>query len=229
MIFFENVVYLEQVRRILKLRGGNTINIDIYTLMKDDIINCFYRPGEYLEEKFLAEKYKVSRTPVRESLGVLRKEGWIEKHPKKGICTSNITLKQVKDLFQIRYEIEPIMLMFSFKFFSRDFLLDLKNQLLEAIEENDLEKLSNLDDILHDAILSNTNNDLAKSLFKSITEHTKRFRHFTYEDREETLKSGKEHIILIDEILNNNLENALEVLKKHIDNNQLYFMKNIKL
>ena len=199
----------------------------IYESIKADIINCCYKPDEPLEEKQLTEKYGVSRTPIREVISMLKQEGWLENNGRKGAYVSKITLKNVKDLFQLRYEIEPIILRFAFNNISEEKLLQFKSEILESVEERDVKKLVKIDDKFHDEILNSSNNDLAIKVVENIMDQTKRFRYMTHTDEEETLKSAREHIQLIDFILEKNLEKSLEVLKRHIDNNQLYFVRNI--
>lgn len=203
--------------------------INTYEAIKKDIIKGFYKPGEYLEEKNLAERYGVSRTPIRESFGILKKEGLIENNLKKGVCASYITLKQIKDIFQLRYELEPMILNFSFHFISNSVMEKIKVKIFKALSEENLEELSQLDDILHDEILNSCKNNLAISMMQKIQDHTKRMRNLTYQDRKETLKSGREHLEIIEKILDKDLEGALKNLKKHIDSNQLYFVRNIDI
>ena len=199
----------------------------IYESIKADIINCCYKPDESLEEKQLTEKYGVSRTPIREVISMLKQEGWLENNGRKGVYVSKITLKNVKDLFQLRYEIEPIILKFAFNNISEEKLLQFKSEILASIEEKDIKKLVKIDDKFHDEILNSANNDLAIKVVENIMDQTKRFRYMTHTDENETLKSAREHVQLINYILEKNLEKSLEVLKRHIDNNQLYFVRNI--
>lgn len=199
----------------------------IYESIKRDIINCYYKPNESLEEKQLTEKYGVSRTPIREVISMLKQEGWLENNGRKGVYVSQITLKNVKDLFQLRYEIEPIILKFAFNYISEEKIVALKNEILTSVEKRDIKKLVKVDDRLHDEILNSSKNDLAIRVVENIMDQTKRFRYLTHTDEEETIKSAKEHIQLIDAILGKDLEKSLKILRKHIDNNQLYFVRNI--
>jgi len=203
------------------------IKSEIYDSVKDDIINCFYKPEEVIEEKQLTEKYGVSRTPIREVISMLKQDGWLESNGKKGVCVSKITLKNVKDLFQLRYEVEPMMLKFAFNHICKDELVVIKNDLTQAIEKNDIKKMAKLDDIFHEEIQNSSKNDLAIKVTENIMDQTKRFRYLTHTNEEITLKSAKEHKQLIEAILERDLEKSLKIMKKHIDNSQLYCVRNI--
>ncbi len=201
----------------------------IYNRLKEEIITSQYYPGEVIEEKALAAKYNVSRTPIREVLGRLRQEKWVESISGKGLRISRITLKQIKDLFQLRYELEPLMLNLSYRFILEENLMMIKRQIEHSLKFEDIEKLTKLDDELHYEIFANCKNDLAIDIMKNIQELTRRLRYFTHTDKETTIKSAKEHILLIEAIQDRDYERSSQVLRQHIDNKQLYIMRNINL
>ena len=56
-----------------------------YTTIRDAIITGVLKPGEILNERGLAERFGLSKTPVRESLQVLQKEGLVRSIPRAGL------------------------------------------------------------------------------------------------------------------------------------------------
>ena len=61
-------------------------------MYKRQILNCEYRPNEFLnEQKLCSEMGNISRTPMRDALGRLEQEGLITILPKKGLMVSGIT------------------------------------------------------------------------------------------------------------------------------------------
>ncbi len=203
---------------------------NIYETLKEDIITCQYQPKQILEEKFLTEKYNVSRTPIREIMNTLKQEGWLESNDnKKGLRVSQINLKGIKDLFQLRYELEPLILKLSFDNLDRKEFLKLKNN---TIKYRDLKKLSKLveqDTILHNHILNASRNEIAIKFLNNIMDQIRRIRYLTHENEEETLHSANDHLQIIECVLNDDLEKAQEILKSHIDRNQVYTIRNMIL
>ena len=49
----------------------------IYRLLKKQIINMDFKPGDALSDRRLATGFSVSRTPVREALTLLQKENYV--------------------------------------------------------------------------------------------------------------------------------------------------------
>lgn len=78
----------------------------IYDNVKSDIINGKIQPGEIILETEIANKYKVSRTPVREAMGMLGKEGYIECIPKKGYAIKKIDYQDIIENIYIRILLE---------------------------------------------------------------------------------------------------------------------------
>lgn len=62
--------------------------------------------GAPLDEKVLTERFSVSRTPFRETLGTLAKEGLIEIRPYRGFFVRSFTRQETKDLYDLRKVLE---------------------------------------------------------------------------------------------------------------------------
>lgn len=84
----------------------NTIRQQVLSKIQSDIIAGIYKSGEKLYEKNLADRYHVSRTPLREAIRQLQMEGWLDEIPNKGVRVASITKQDVRDNFQIRRLLE---------------------------------------------------------------------------------------------------------------------------
>ncbi len=83
-----------------------TLSEKVYRALKRDIIHGVYQPGEALGEKELAEKYKGSRTPVREAAVRLQNERLLRIVPNRGYFVSQITLQVLSDVYEFRSAVE---------------------------------------------------------------------------------------------------------------------------
>jgi DNA-binding GntR family transcriptional regulator len=79
---------------------------EVYLHLKQDIITCQLLPGQLLYEGDLAEQYGVSKTPIREALTLLEKDGLIKFLPRKGYLVTTLTLKDVQEIFEVRLILE---------------------------------------------------------------------------------------------------------------------------
>ena len=199
---------------------------NIYDDIKKMIITGELKQGQSIIEKELIDKFKVSRTPIREALKLLDIDKWIIPNPRKGYSASTITFKEVKDLFQTRYEIEPICLKIGSKFFEEKELMDLKNEIKTYMKSKDHVSLRLMDEKFHNYLIKSTYNDYLIKTMKFISEQANRMRYLTFRDIDTTLDSAMDHIKIIDLILKNDINKAMISLQKHIDKSQLYFIKN---
>ena len=71
----------------------------VYDLLRDEILDLTLAPGSPIDEVQLAERFKMSRTPIREALVRLAGEGLIETLPNRSTMVSNIDFLNLHTLF----------------------------------------------------------------------------------------------------------------------------------
>ena len=95
----------------MEQQAKQSLKLQAYQYLKTKILNCEYRPNEFLnEQKLCAEMGNISRTPMRDALGRLEQEGLITILPKKGLMVSGITEEDVHSMFEMRLLVEPYAL-----------------------------------------------------------------------------------------------------------------------
>jgi DNA-binding GntR family transcriptional regulator len=100
---------------------------NIYENLRSDILMCRIAPGDDMREQELAERYAVSRQPVREALLRLQREHLVTVQPRQGYRVNPISLADARDLLRFRLALEPACV-------------------AEAIENSDQEVLLALDE-----------------------------------------------------------------------------------
>lgn len=83
-----------------------TLRERIYEEIVRMIVSGELPSGAALDEKALTEKLQVSRTPFREALGTLAKEGLIEIRPYRGFFVRSFSRKETEDLYELRKTLE---------------------------------------------------------------------------------------------------------------------------
>jgi DNA-binding GntR family transcriptional regulator len=84
-----------------------SVSQKVYETMLRALIVGEIPPGELLAEAVLAERFRASRTPVREACISLQNEGLLRGTPRKGFIVTEITPSEVRDLYQARLMVEP--------------------------------------------------------------------------------------------------------------------------
>lgn len=96
--FLENV--MESTRRV------NSLAEQAYLRLRQDILTCILPPGHIVSERELAHQYKMSKTPIREALAQVCHDGLMQRLPGRGYMVAPITIKDVRDLFDLRLILE---------------------------------------------------------------------------------------------------------------------------
>jgi DNA-binding GntR family transcriptional regulator len=78
-----------------------------YELIRLDILTFRLRPGEKTSERLLAERYGLGMAPIRSALPRLVQEGLVEKTTERGTFIAPLTLRAVRDKYQMRFLLEP--------------------------------------------------------------------------------------------------------------------------
>ncbi len=80
---------------------------NVYENLRSDILTCRLAPGDDMREQELAERYAVSRQPVREALLRLEREHLVTVQPRQGYRVNPISLSDARDLLRFRLALEP--------------------------------------------------------------------------------------------------------------------------
>lgn len=80
-----------------------------YQGVRSDILARVYTPGERIKEIAVAQKYGVSRTPLRDAFRRLISEGWLENVPNQGVRVAKWSLADLEHIFDIRVRLEPYL------------------------------------------------------------------------------------------------------------------------
>jgi DNA-binding GntR family transcriptional regulator len=67
-----------------------------------EIIEDIRKPGDDLNSVELARRYKTSRTPIREALMLLEKEGLVEIPPRRRPRVASLSIKEIRDIYRVR-------------------------------------------------------------------------------------------------------------------------------
>lgn len=84
----------------------HTITDYIYEQLLEDIVSLHYPPGEKLSEAQLAQRFEVSRDPVRKAFIRLERESFVQIKPQFGTIVSEISIEKGKEICDVRLLLE---------------------------------------------------------------------------------------------------------------------------
>ncbi len=197
-----------------------SLSCNIYTSLREDIINLRLDDGVVIKEKEIAERFKVSTTPVRDALSRLSYEGYIDKLPNQGYIVRAFTLADCQNLFQYRRVLECAVISLVCRQATDN---ELEALYAETLEEkptrNDSEGAANLNTQFHLRIAQLTRNPFVIRTFETTIDHISRI---LLHDRAafdfEFFRVS--HIDIMDAIRQRDIEKAQILLEKHILDSQ---------
>jgi DNA-binding GntR family transcriptional regulator len=86
--------------------GARTLREKAYQSIKESVLTNTFMPGEFLSTELLAESLGISHTPIREAVVRLADEGILDYEPNKKLRVSEITEKDVKQVYEVRRLLE---------------------------------------------------------------------------------------------------------------------------
>jgi DNA-binding GntR family transcriptional regulator len=193
----------------------------VYWYLRSAILSGSILPEGRLVEEVVARELGVSRTPVREALHKLEREGVIEHFPNRGFAVARETESQVAEIFEIRAVLEGYILRIACENATDNFLSELKSLIKEAercFTESKIEELHRINTMFHDQIIHQVSGrERLKSLVKDLREYVLRYRMATLRfpgGSERTLR-GHEKIILALETRDPDL--CERIMRAHIE------------
>lgn len=203
----------------------------VFQALRQAIITGELSPGERLMEVKIASKLGVSRTPVREAIRMLELEGLVVMIPRKGAEVARITEKDLRDALEVRTAIEELSVELACERIDEEGKQRLKqacNAFKEAIDTKHVQNIVDGDVKFHDVIFDLTRNQRLISIAHNLREQVYRYRveyvkDFSYHD-----VLVKEHYDITNAILTNDVKTAKEIMRKHLYNQELIVIKNLK-
>jgi DNA-binding GntR family transcriptional regulator len=89
--------------------SSKTLTEQVYQRLRQHIIELYFPPGSTVSEAEVADLFEVSKTPAREALRLLERDGWIQLLPRKGYFVRPITFDDVSEFGAVRRLLEPYL------------------------------------------------------------------------------------------------------------------------
>lgn len=154
-----------------------TLAEKIYYDIEEKIVKLEYKPGSFLTENFLERNLRCGRTPIREAIQKLAREGLIKVIPRKGLLVTHIDINDQLNLIQVRRELEKLMAKLSAKNASRaqkDKFLKI-SKLMKKCKNNDNTRFIKLDKEMNDLLAISCDNEFLRRSMRLVSGLSRRF------------------------------------------------------
>lgn len=195
-----------------------------YEVLKHAIITGEIPAGERIVETDYAERLHISRTPLREALRKLERDGLVEYVLRRGVVVRAFTIADVEEIYTIRNSLEMLTLPAIIEKATADDIADLKsrlNQMDQLMADRNFDELSPITRAFHRQLTSLCGQNRILRVIESQDEFITRFSAMAIREEDRLTEAHQEHYQLVDYVEQRDLESFRNLMERHIDRSKV--------
>lgn len=176
-------------------------------------------PGMRLDETGLAERFGVSRTPIREALSRLTAQGILVPGEKRGVFVAEYSREELSQIFEAMHEIESACARIAsqrLNLLARTEIEFAQAECMSAAEAGDRAGYLRANEAFHLAIYKATGNPYMAEIATEFRRRTGPFRAKKFAGKEDLIASAESHKELIDNIFSEDSATASNGMRSHM-------------
>lgn len=196
----------------------DSIKDQIYSILKEEIVTCQLNSGEQLIEQAIADRFHVSRSPVREAIQQLTGDGLVVNITNRGTFVKRPTLQELTDMQEMRQVLE----VFALRKIAQN-LTEPDKEELNQLKKNILNSRNNpksyleLEYVTWTAIVKMSGNEYVADIYCNLYAIISNFSQSVVHMAPDSFNSSiNERIAIIDALLTGDVETAVECTKAHL-------------
>jgi DNA-binding GntR family transcriptional regulator len=177
-------------------------------------------PGAKLDEQGLAQRFQVSRTPVREALRQLASGGLIELRPNRGAFVAKVTPEQLEEMFVAMAEMEATcarLAAMSMSPVERRGLQRLHERMAGMAEGEQVEEFRAANETFHGLIYQGAHNGLLEDATRVLRRRVAAYRRAQFRTPKRLASSQAEHEAVVKAIVSGEPARAHAAMLQHVD------------
>lgn len=212
----------------MKKNGSGIIREGAYERLKEAIIAQKYRPGDIVGISEVARDLGVSRTPVKEALGLLERDFLVTLLDGRGAVIRPLSIEEILHLNQVREIMDGLAARLAANLMSNEMIADLQSKFRSLLQNGDIPDINRhiqLSDELHRAITEVCGNHFVQALWANLNIAFMRLKRRGWEvwlnsaeKKEIALRRLNEHLEILDALEKRDPQRAEEAARFHIRN-----------
>ncbi|MDR1961028.1 MAG: GntR family transcriptional regulator [Gracilibacteraceae bacterium] len=200
---------------------STTVSDQVYTILREKIIDGNLKAGETLVTSQLAEMLNTSRTPLREALKRLEEAGWVERRTNGVVAVTEMSVKELQEIYSVRAVLEGLATFEATSIICDDDLIKIENKLSQYNAIDDASKVSNIIDLgqeIHRMIYQAASNATCLNMLEQILRKLNRYRAYSTSVRGRYRQTLSEHREILRRMRERQAEAAELAMRAHILN-----------
>ena len=176
--------------------SAETLTDQAYRELEEEIITLRVPPGAVVSEALLSTRFGVGRTPIREALHRLAREGLVVIMPRRGVVVSDIDVAAQLRLLEVRRELERLMVRGSAQRASREQrkrYLEIASGMDQAAKRADDIAFMQLDREFNLLLLNSAGNEFGAAALRLINGLSRRFWYAHYQQAADLPRAARLH------------------------------------
>jgi DNA-binding GntR family transcriptional regulator len=198
--------------------GADATPRSLRDALETAILTGDYAPGEKLEEVALAQRFGVSRTPVREALHHLAAAGLVVSRPRRGAVVATLSPVRLVEMFELMAEFEAL----AARLAARRLAPEGEGELVEAMVACNRATASGPDayyyenERFHFALYRASGNTFLEEQARALHRRLKPYRRLQLQVRNRVAASLAEHAAIVEALRAGKAEEAASVAREHV-------------
>ncbi|MFG5380630.1 MULTISPECIES: GntR family transcriptional regulator [unclassified Yoonia] len=187
--------------------------------LEDMILDGRFANNDRLDEVQLAQRFSVSRTPIREALQRLTQAGLVEQIPRRGAFVRQPGAIELIEMFEVMAELEAASARFAAMRMTDAALGDLNDaneKCMKAMQDQDADSYYRENERFHHIIYAQSGNSFLEAEAKRLHRRLKPFRRLQLRLRGRLRQSMSEHESILEALANGDPEMAAKVTRQHV-------------
>lgn len=206
-------------KALKSLPARRSLGQSVFENLKRAIVNGDLTPDSRVVESRVADAFGISRTPVREAIHKLEREGLVRQGPKGGFFVAGFTPEDMEETFGIRSVLESYAARLAAIRHVEGELRPLEEKLeayQESLERGDLGVLPAINTEFHDLLYGLSRSRKLIKMINGLREHIYRFRLVILKIEEMARLSNEDHRLMLRAIRERDADGVERLVKDHI-------------
>lgn len=176
-------------------------------------------PNSRVNELQLAERFGISRTPLREAIKILATEGLLELLPNRGARVPAVNEAEIDEMLEVIAGLEANAARLLAKRITDSEIADiaeLHEAMLEAFERRDEARYFTLNRQIHEAMMRAAKNATLAQLYAGLSSRIQRFRYAAHKTPEQWQRAIDEHEEMLRLMIERDGEKLAALMERHI-------------
>ena len=207
------------IEELGKIGERKSLGQHVFENLKSAIIKGDMLPGGRLIESRLAETLGISRTPVREAIHKLEREGYLRKLPRGGFSVLGLSRDDVEETFGIRRVLESYAARLAAEKHKKSDLKPLakKIQLYQKhLDSKDLEALPDINTEFHDLLYALSRSPKLITMINNLRDQIYRFRQLILKNEKLARMSNEDHKDMLERIRQRDAKGVERLVREHL-------------